>query len=210
MPAWASPRWWRFLPRRAAGASAPRPKRRPPGTSRKSVRSGWWWTPRRPRTQGAAVAASLPASCWYQRTVSEGTKGPSTYAFARQRVPLCKEGLPERTVWRVIKRTLGATPTYSYYRRNAPVSTPWRLLVWLSGVRWAIEQCFEESQTALGMEHYEIRQYPGGPHHMLTTMLAHFFLWHLKLRLGKKSSGVDGVTAADLVGRGLTAADIYD
>src|SRR5262249_53512568 len=52
----------------------------------------------------AAVAASLPASSWYQRTVSEGTKGPIAYAFARQRVTLCKEGLPERTVWLVIKR----------------------------------------------------------------------------------------------------------
>jgi SRSO17 transposase len=158
----------------------------------------------------AAVAASLPASCWYQRTVSEGTKGPIEYAFARQRVTLCKEGLPERSVWLVIKRTLGATPAYSYYISNAPVSTPWRLLVWLSGVRWAIEQCFEESKTELGMAHYEIRKYPGWHHHMLTTMLAHFFLWHLKLRLGKKSAGVDGSTATDFVGRGLTAADVHD
>jgi SRSO17 transposase len=158
----------------------------------------------------AAVAARLPASSWYQRTVSEGTKGPIEYAFARQRVTLCKEGLPERTVWLVIKRTLGDTPEYSYYMSNAPVSTPWRLLVWLSGVRWAMEQGFEESKTELGMAHYEIRKYPGWHHHMLMTMLAHFFLWHLKLRLGKKSSGVDGVAAADLVGRGLAVADVYD
>jgi SRSO17 transposase len=158
----------------------------------------------------AAMAASLPASCWYQRTVSEGTKGPLTYAFARQRVTLCKEGVPGRTVWLVIKRTLGATPTYSYYISNAPVSTPWRLLVWLSGVRWAIEQCFEESKTELGMEHYEMRKYPGWHHHMLTTMLAHFFLWHLKLRLGKKSPSVDGVAAPDLAGCGVTAADVHD
>jgi SRSO17 transposase len=158
----------------------------------------------------AAVAARLPASSWYQRTVSEGTKGPIAYAFARQRVTLCKEGLPERTVWLVIKRTMGAKPAYSYYISNAPVSTPWRLLVWLSGVRWAIEQCFEESKTELGMAHYEIRKYAGWHHHMLTTMLAHFFLWHLKLRLGKKSSGVDGVAVADLVGRGLTTAAVYD
>src|SRR5262245_23430142 len=97
----------------------------------------------RPRSVGA-VAASLPASSWYQRTVSEGTKGPITYAFARQRVTLCKDGLPERTVWLVIKRTLGTEPTDSYYTSNAPVSTPLRTFVWLSGIRWAVEQCFEE------------------------------------------------------------------
>jgi hypothetical protein len=127
----------------------------------------------------AAVAASLPASSWYQRTVSEGTKGPIAYAFARQRVTLCKEGLPERPGWLVIKRTLGVEPTYSYYLRNAPASTPLRTLVWLSGVRWAVEQCFEEGKTELGMAQYEVRKYTGWHHHMLLTMLAHFFLWHL-------------------------------
>ena len=158
----------------------------------------------------AALAASLPASRWYQRTVSEGTKGPIAYAFARQRVTLCKEGLPDRTVWLVIKRTGGAKPVYSYYISNAPASTPWRTLVWLSGVRWAIEQCFAEGKTELGMDHYEVRKYPGWHHHILTTMLAHFFLWHLKLHLGEKSSGPHRVAAAhDLRGR-LTPTEIYD
>jgi len=162
-----------------------------------------------PRTV-AALAAHLPASCWYQRKVSEGTKGPIVYAFARQRVTLCKEGLPERTVWLVIKRTLGADPVYSYAISNAPASTPLRTLVWLSGVRWAIEQCFEEGKTELGMAHYEVRKYPGWHHHMLTTMLAHFFLWHLKLHLGKKSPSPHRVAAADVIGSRLTLADVYD
>src|SRR5215470_12196268 len=43
----------------------------------------------------ATVAASLPASSWYRRKVSEGTKGPITYEFARQRVTLCQDGLPD-------------------------------------------------------------------------------------------------------------------
>ena len=157
----------------------------------------------------AAVAASLPASSWYQRTVSEGTKGPIVYAFARQRVTLCKDGLPERTVWLVIKRTMGVEPTYSYSISNAPASTPLRTFVWLSGLRWAVEQCFEEGKTELGMAHYEVRKYPGWHHHMLTTMLAHCFLWHLKLRLGKKSSGANGVAAADDLGGRLAPANVY-
>jgi SRSO17 transposase len=158
----------------------------------------------------AALATRLPASRWYQRKVSEGTKGPIEYAFARQRVTLCKEGLPERTVWLVIKRTLGADPAYSYYISNAPLSTPLRTFVWLSGVRWAIEQCFEEGKTELGMDHYEVRKYPGWHHHMLTTMLAHFFLWHLKVRLGKKSPSADGVAAPDVVGSGFAPTDLDD
>jgi SRSO17 transposase len=157
----------------------------------------------------AALAARLPASRWYQRTVSEGTKGSITYAFARQRVTLCKEGLPERTVWLVIKRTVGADPVYSYAISNAPTSTPLRTFVWLSSLRWAIEQCFEEGKTELGMAHYEVRKYGGWHHHMMTTMLAHFFLWHLKLRLGKKSACVNRVAGTDDLGSGLAPADVY-
>jgi len=157
----------------------------------------------------AALAARLPASSWYRRQVSEGTKGPIVYEFARQRVTLCKEGLPERTVWLVIKRTVGAMPISSYYISNAPASTPLRTFVWLSGLRWAIEQCFEEGKTELGMDHYEVRKYGGWHHHMLTTMLAHFFLWHLKLRLGKKSASPHGVAAADPLRGSLTPTDIY-
>src|SRR5918911_168879 len=148
----------------------------------------------------AAVAASLPMASWYQRTVSEGTKRPIAYAFARQRVTLCKDGLPDRSVWLVIKRTLGGEPTYSYYISNAPVSTPLCTFVWLSGLRWAVEQCFEEGKTELGMAHYEVRKYPGWHHHILTTMLAHFFLWHLKLRLGEKSASAHRLAATDALG----------
>jgi len=57
----------------------------------------------------------------------------------------------------------------------------------LSFVIKPIEQCFEETKTELGMDHYEVRKYPGWHHHMLTCMLAHFFLWHLQIRLGKKA-----------------------
>jgi SRSO17 transposase len=164
-------------------------------------------TPDSPPSMVATVAASLPASSWYRRQGSDGTKGPIEYEFARQRVTLCKDGLPERTVWLVLKRTLGAEPSYAYAISNAPASTPLRTFVWLSGLRWAVEQCFEESKTELGMDHYEVRKYAGWHHHMLMTMLAHFFLWHLKLRLGKKSPRVDSIAAADIVGRRVTTAD---
>lgn len=157
----------------------------------------------------AALAASLPASSWYRRKVSEGTKGPIGYAFARKRVTLWKDGLPDRTVWLVIKRTLGTKPSYAYYISNAPVSTPLGLFVWLSGVRWAVEQCLEEGKTELGMDHYEVRKYPGWHHHILTTMLAHFFLWRLKVRLEKKSTGAHGVAGADVIGSGLASAHVY-
>ena len=125
---------------------------------------------------------------WYRRKVSEGTKGPIVYEYTRRRIILSSDGLPQKTVWLLIRRTLSDDPDYSYFISNASSSTRLKTLVWLSGLRWAIEQCFEEAKTDLGMDHYEVRKFKGWHHHMLTCMLAHFFLWHLKIRLGKKST----------------------
>jgi len=132
---------------------------------------------------------------WYRRKVSEGTKGPIEYEFTKKRVVLSKDGLPYKEVWLLIRRTLVDDPVYSYFICNAATSCRLKLLVWLSGIRWAIEQCFEEAKTEIGMDHYEVRKFPGWVHHMMTCMLAHFFLWHLKLRLGKKSTSAYTVAA---------------
>ena len=134
------------------------------------------------------MAKSIHSFFWYRRKVSEGTKGPIDYEFSKRRVTLCKDGLPTRTVWLIMKRTIGNNREYSFYISNAPLSTRLAIFVWLSGIRWAIEQCFEETKSELGMDHYEVRKYRGWTQHMLTCILAHFFLWHLKIRLGKKST----------------------
>ncbi len=135
-----------------------------------------------------SLAKSINNYFWYRRKVSEGTKGPIEYEFTKRRIVLSKNEIPDRTIWLIIRRTIGPDPIYRYFISNAPVSTRLPTFVWLSGIRWSIEQCFEETKTELGMDHYEVRKYTGWNHHILTCMLAHFFLWHLKIRLGKKST----------------------
>jgi SRSO17 transposase len=161
-----------------------------------------------PRTV-AVIAQEISPTFWYRRTVSEGTKGPITYEFARKRITLCKDGQPAHTVWLILKRTLGKEPTYWYYISNAPTSVTFRLLVWLSGVRWAVEQCFEETKTELGLAHYEVRKYTGWQHHMLTGMLAHFFLWHLKIRLGEKSTSAYSLPSEEGVNVCLPSPNLH-
>jgi SRSO17 transposase len=136
----------------------------------------------------STLATNINDYFWYRRKVSEGTKGPIEYEFTKRRIILSNNGLPQKTVWLIIRRTIEEEPVYKYYLSNAPTSARLSLFVWLSGIRWAIEQCFEETKSELGMDHYEVRKYAGWHHHMLTSMLAHFFLWHLKIRLGKKNT----------------------
>ena len=134
------------------------------------------------------LAKSINDYFWYRRTVSEGTKGPIVYEFTKRRIVLSNHGLPQKTVWLLIRRTLAKEPEYSFYTSNAPLSTRLNTFIWLSGLRWSIEQCFEETKTELGMDQYEVRKFTGWNHHILTSMLAHYFLWHTKVRLEKKST----------------------
>jgi len=134
------------------------------------------------------LARNINDYFWYRRKVSEGTKGPIVYEYTRRQIILSAAGLPQKNVWLLIRRTLDDDPKFSFFISNASSSTRLKTLIWLSGLRWAIEQCFEETKTELGMGHYEVRKFTGWHHHMLTCMLAHFFLWHLKIRLGKKST----------------------
>jgi SRSO17 transposase len=134
------------------------------------------------------LAKSINDFFWYRRKVSEGTKGPIEYEFTKRRIVLSHQGLPNKTVWLLIRRTLDKEPRFSFYISNAPISTRLSTFIWLSGLRWSVEQCFEETKTELGMDQYEVRKFTGWHHHILTSMLAHYFLWHLKVRLGKKST----------------------
>jgi SRSO17 transposase len=120
---------------------------------------------------------------WYKRIVSEGTKGPIEYEFTKRNVTLARDGLPFKNAWLIIKRTVGRNPEYTYYISNAPVSTRLNTFVWLSGIRWSVEQCFQECKSGLGMGDYEVRKYTAWNRHMLTCMLAHFFLWHIKIKM---------------------------
>jgi hypothetical protein len=60
---------------------------------------------------------------WYRRCVSEGTKGAIDCEFTQRRVILCHDGLPGKTVWLIIERTILETPSNSFYISNAPIST---------------------------------------------------------------------------------------
>ena len=143
----------------------------------------------------STLAKNTNSFFWYRRKVSEGTKGPIVYEFTRRRVRLSADGLPKKEVWAIIRRSIGENPEYSFFISNASTSARLPLFVWLSGIRWAIEQCFEETKSELGMDQYEVRKFPGWHHHIITCILGHFFLWHLKVRLGKKSTFYYAITA---------------
>ncbi len=89
-----------------------------------------------------ALAKGINSFFWYRRKVSEGTKGPIEYEFTKRRIVLSHEGLPKKSVWVIIRRTLVENPELSFFISNAPVSKRLDLFVWLNGLRWSIKLCF--------------------------------------------------------------------
>ena len=143
----------------------------------------------------AELAQSIHGFFWFRRMVSAGTKGPIEYEFTKRRIILAKNGLPDRAVWLIMQRTLDSKPICRYFISNAPLSTPLPSFIWLSGLPWAMEQCLEEGKGELRMDQYEDRTYSGWHHHMRITMLAHFFLWRLKSKAGKRSTEYEAYAA---------------
>jgi len=81
------------------------------------------------------LAKNINDYFWYRRKVSEGTKGPIVYEYTRRQIILSAAGLPQKTVWLLIRRTLDDEPQYSFFISNASASTRLKTLVWLSGLR---------------------------------------------------------------------------
>ena len=130
------------------------------------------------------MAARVLPGQWQRRVIKEGSQGPMVADFWAMRVVAVRDGLPGPEVWLVLSRQLetGALKTYVC---NAPASVSLETLARLSGMRWPIETCFEESKQYLGMGDYEVRSWRGWHHHMTLCILAHFFLVRQQQRLKK-------------------------
>lgn len=134
----------------------------------------------------AAIAADLPESVWSRQTIKEGSKGPMVADFACLRVVACRDSLPGPNLWLVLRRQPNSNELKCYLS-NAPINTPLDTFVWLSGMRWPLETCFEEGKQEIGLGDYQMRSWTGWHHHMTLCILAHFFLVRLKLRLKEEA-----------------------
>jgi SRSO17 transposase len=140
-----------------------------------------------PKAQSVAeISANLPAAKWSRHTVKEGSKGPIIADFAYLRVVAVRDGLPGPDVWLVIRRDI-VDGELKFFLSNAPLDTPLATFVWLSGMRWPVEACFEHGKQEIGLGDYQVRSWTGWYHHMTLCILAHAFLVRMQLRLKDKA-----------------------
>ncbi len=131
------------------------------------------------------AGAALPAEAWTRHTSKAGSQGPRVAECATLRAVAVRDALPGPDVWLVLRRHV-ETGELKTYLCNAPVDTAAETQVRMSGMRWPIETCFEDSKQLLGMGDYAVRSWTGWHHHRTLVILAHFFVGRMSLRLKKK------------------------
>ena len=154
------------------------------------------------------VTAAVPARQWRTLTVAEGAQGPRRYQFYRRRVWECRDDLPGRECWLLVRRKLDGSDL-KYCLSNAPESTTLLRLGQVGATRWNIETEFELTKSEAGLVEYEVRSWDGWYHHMTMALLAGAFLLQLQQEWGEKDAANHAATSKP--GRaGVTAAPRMD
>lgn len=83
----------------------------------------------------AEIARAVPPKEWQSLTVAEGAQGERRYQFFRQRIWECRDDLPGRECWLLLRRRLDGSDL-KYCLSNAPVRTPLLKMGQVGASRW--------------------------------------------------------------------------
>jgi SRSO17 transposase len=125
------------------------------------------------RTSAEQLAAAVPAEQWIACSAGHGAKGRRLYDWAR--VELAVPAGPGVARWLLVRRSR-RDGELAFYACYGPAETSLLGLVRVAGTRWAVEEGFQQAKTEVGLDHYEVRRWPGWYRHITLALLAHAFL----------------------------------
>ena len=121
-----------------------------------------------------ALVAGLPAAAWATLSAGAGSQGERLYDWACLQLPY--ERAPGTARWLLARRSLSDPTELAYYRAFGHAGTPLAELVRVAGLRWAIEEGFEDAKGAVGLDQYEVRTWTAWHRHVTLVLLAHAYL----------------------------------
>jgi SRSO17 transposase len=154
------------------------------------------------------IARAVPPKDWQSLRVAQGAQGERRYQFFRLRVWECKDDLPGRECWLLLRRRLDGTDL-KYCLSNGPVATPLLLMGQVGASRWHIETEFELEKSEAGLVEYEVRSWLGWYHHMSMALLAGAFLLQMQQEWGGKDA-LDNATTSEQGSTRATAQEGVD
>jgi SRSO17 transposase len=125
------------------------------------------------RTSAEQLAAAVPAPQWIACSAGHGAKGRRLYDWTR--VALAAPATAGMARWLLVRRSR-SDGELAFYACYGPATTSLVGLVRVAGTRWAVEEGFEQAKGEVGLDHYEVRRWPGWYRHITLALLAHAFL----------------------------------
>ena len=125
------------------------------------------------RTSAEQLAAGVPAAQWIACSAGQGAKGRRLYDWTR--VELATPATASMARWLLVRRSR-SDGELAFSACFGPAATPLVGLVRVAGTRWAVEEGFEQAKGEVGLDHYEVRKWPGWYRHITLALLAHAFL----------------------------------
>ena len=163
----------------------------------KSNEKLWAWTEEGPRQVRAdQLASQVEVGDWSLLSVGDGAKGPRVYNWAWVVIrPLREEG---KGYWLLVRRSISQPEELAYYVCYGPAETTLEELVRVAGIRWTIEECFEEAKGQVGLDQYEVRKWEGWYRHITLAMLAHAYLAVVRIQANAGTEGKKGETGVGM------------
>jgi SRSO17 transposase len=125
------------------------------------------------RTSAEQLAAGVPAEQWIACSAGHGAKGRRLYDWTW--VELAAPAISGMARWLLVRRSR-RDGELAFYVCYGPAATPLVGLVRVAGTRWVVEEGFEQAKGEVGLDHYEVRKWPGWYRHVTLALLAHAFL----------------------------------
>lgn len=149
----------------------------------------WVASDRGPAQLAAAkLAAQMNPEEWVRLSAGAGAKGPRVYDWAQ--VSIRPFGEPDKGYWLLARRSVAKPEELAYYVCFGPAEATLEELVRAAGMRWAIEESFEEAKGEVGLDQYEVRRWLGWYRHITLALLAHAFLAVTRAQAGAEKGGV--------------------
>jgi SRSO17 transposase len=138
------------------------------------------------RASAEQLAGGVPAEQWVTASAGHGAKGRRLYDWTW--VDLSPPAVAGMARWLLVRRSR-SDGELAFYACYAPAGTPMIGLVRVAGSRWAVEEGFEQAKSEVGLDHYEVRRWPGWYRHVTLALLAHAFLAVARARAASEQAG---------------------
>jgi SRSO17 transposase len=125
------------------------------------------------RASAEQLAAGMRAEQWVTASAGHGAKGRRLYDWTG--ADLAPPAVAGMARWLLVRRSR-ADGQLAFYTCFGPTGTSLLGLVRVAGSRLVVEEGFEQAKGEVGLDHYEVRRWPGWYRHVTLALLAHAFL----------------------------------